>query len=203
MLSEYWFECDWTGFFDLLEHVADLIATQHRETRQSSYGGLNHILEAQGCAYRFITEKLAPLTNPAEVSEVARAAESAIPAVASHIREALSLLPPSSDASPRNSVKESISAVEAALKVLGGDASATLTTGLSAFEAKFGELHPALRAGLVKLYGYTSDEKGVRHALVDEAADVTVDDARFMVVICSAFANYLVALSSSAAAMPR
>jgi hypothetical protein len=27
----------------------------------------------------------------------------------------------------------------------------------------------------VKLYAYTSDEQGVRHALVDEAADVTVD----------------------------
>jgi hypothetical protein len=39
-------------------------------------------------------------------------------------------------------------------------------------------------------------EKGICHALVDEMADVTIDDAQFMLVVCSAYANYLVALSS-------
>jgi hypothetical protein len=191
-----WFSCEWPEFFDLVEFTARLLASEVG-SRARWYEMLNRILEIQGCAYRFIAEEFAPLTNPLEIAEVVRAAESAIPAVASHIREALKLLPPSPDVSPRNSVKESISAVEAALKQLSSDASATLTEGLAAFEHKYGSLHPALRAGLIKLYGYTSDEKGVRHALVDEAADVTVDDARFMVVICSAFANYLVALSAA------
>ena len=52
-------------------------------------------------------------------------------------------------------------------------------------------MHAALRQALEKLYGYTSDEKGVRHALLDEA---TVDeaDARFMMVACSAFVTYLI-----------
>jgi hypothetical protein len=196
-LSKYWFSCDWPEFYDLVEFIADLKDPNYASTPGKLYEHLNYILEAQGAAYRFIAEELAPLTNPVEVAEVTRAAESAIPAVASHIREALTLLPPSPDASPRNSVKESISAVEAALKHFSGDAGAALKEGLSAFETKYGSLHPALKAGLVKLYGYTSDEKGIRHALVDEAADVTVDDARFMLIVCSAFANYLVALSSA------
>jgi hypothetical protein len=195
-LSQYWFGCEWPEFFDLVEYVAQLPYPGGGEARRQWYSILNNVLESQGCAYRFIAEALAPITNPTEFAEVTSAANSAIPAVASHIREALNFLPPSTDVSPRNSVKESISAVEAALKNLSNDASATLTSGLSAFEAKYGELHPALRAGLVKLYGYTSDEKGVRHALVDGTADVTTNDARFMVVICSAFANYLVTLAA-------
>jgi hypothetical protein len=193
-LSEYWFSCEWPEFFDLLEHVASLLVSY--STSDNVYEVLNQILESQGCAYRFIARQLAPLTNPTEVGEVEAAAESAIPAVATHIRDSIRFLPPNAETSPRNSIKESISAVEAALKNLSGDASATFKEGLDAFEAKYGVLHPALRGGLLKLYGYTSDENGVRHALMDESADVTLSDARFMLVVCSAFANYLVSLSS-------
>jgi hypothetical protein len=48
----------------------------------------------------------------------------------------------------------------------------------------------------LKLYGYTSDAGGIRHSLVDGSDPVTVDDARLMIVVCSAFANYLVARTS-------
>jgi len=207
-LAEQWEIIDWPEFFDLLEFVAKLVADDpETESRVAFFADLNEILEAQGCAYRFIAEELAPVTNPVEVAEVAAAAECAIPSAAAHIREALRLLPPNANASPRNSIKESISAVEAALKSLAANPSATLTDGLTAFERKYGALHPALRQGLIRLYGYTSDENGVRHALVDEAANVTVSDARFMLVACSAFTNYLVSLSTengvSGAATPR
>ncbi len=192
-LKQHWYSVSWMEFFDLFEYCVDLLAKGNPQI----YATMNAALESQGCAYRFIGNKLAPLTNKAEHAEVERAAESAIPAVAAHIHEAVKLLPPSVDASPRNSIKESISAVEAALKQLSGDPSATFSKGLAAFEAKHGAMHGALRAGLNSLYGYTSDEKGVRHALVDEVANVSIDDARFMLVACSAFANYLVALSSA------
>ena len=192
-LAEYWFSCEWPEFFDLVEFVTALLA---RNSGDKWYETCNAILEAQGCAYRFVSRQLAPLTNPAEVAEVVTASESAIPAVATHIRDSIRFLPPNAEVSPRNSIKESISAVEAALKKLSGDPSATFKDGLTAFEAKYGELHPSLRTGLLKLYGYTSDEKGIRHALIEETADVTLDDARFMLVVCSAFANYLVALSA-------
>jgi len=196
LLAEYWFRCDWPEFFDLVEHIADILH-QRNPTSGKWYSAFNAVLEAQGCAYRFIGSQLAPLTNRTEVAEVVAASESAIPAVATHIRDSIRFLPPNVEISPRNSIKESISAVEAALKNLSGNPSATFKDGLTAFEAKYGELHPSLRTGLLKLYGYTSDEKGIRHALIDEAAEVSLDDARFMLVACSAFANYLVALSGS------
>ena len=52
------------------------------------------------------------------------------------------------------------------------------------------------------LYAYTADESGVHHALIEETAGVTGDDARFMLVTCSAFTNYLVTLSANTGHSP-
>jgi hypothetical protein len=43
-----------------------------------------------------------------------------------------------------------------------------------------------------RLYGWTSSSSGIRHALPpDEEIDIGFDEAKFMLVICSAFVNYL------------
>jgi hypothetical protein len=159
---------------------------------------VNQLLEEQGCAYRFISGELAPITNPLEMRAVELAAECAIESVSTHITEALKQLPPSPNVSPRNSVKEAISAVEATLKHLTGKPSATLGKGLDAFEAKYGELHDSMRRGFEQLYAYTNQPEGIRHALIEGARDVTVDDARLMLIQCSAFSNYLISIAGAA-----
>jgi hypothetical protein len=193
----HWFGWPWPDFFDALEFAVQLLEPQHNPIGQAKwYESINAVLEEEGCAYRFIARELAPVTNPTEMTEVQSAAECAIAPVAEHIREALGCLPPNPNSSPRNSVKESISAVEAAFKHLVGQPTATLGEGLKLFEKKFGPLHASIRRGLDHLYAYTNGPDGIRHALVDDAAEVTIDDARFMVVTCSAFVNYLIALAS-------
>ena len=53
-------------------------------------------------------------------------------------------------------------------------------------------LHSALRDGFIKLYGYVSDEKGARHALIDaDNGNVGQDEALFMFSACTAFVAYL------------
>ena len=180
-LAGEWFSCGWPEFFDLIEFTARTLATSVSSVRQQWFEMLNRILESKGCAYRFIAEHLVPLTNTAEASEVVRGAESAIPDVGAHIREAAKLLPPNAGANPRNSIRESIAA---------------------AFEDTHGPIHPSLRQGLVTLYAYTADESGVRHGLIEETAGVSGDDARFMLVTCSAFTNYLVTLSADTGHSP-
>jgi hypothetical protein len=54
-------------------------------------------------------------------------------------------------------------------------------------------IHPALESGFTKLYGYTSDSGGIRHALTDTAEDPRFSDAKFMLVACSAFTSFLLA----------
>lgn len=51
-------------------------------------------------------------------------------------------------------------------------------------------LHPSLRDALVKLYGYTSDKDGIRHPILEQKR-ISFDEAKFMVVVCSAFVNLL------------
>ena len=58
-------------------------------------------------------------------------------------------------------------------------------------------LHPALSSAFDKLYGYTSDEQGIRHALLD-SSNLQQEDAVFMLVSCSAFVSYLIAKSARA-----
>ena len=59
------------------------------------------------------------------------------------------------------------------------------------------KLHGALKSAFNSLYGYTSGAKGIRHALLEEA-NLTFDEAKFMLVSCSAFINYLKGTASGA-----
>ena len=89
------------------------------------------------------------------------------------------------------SVHESISAVESVARQI---APGTSTLGAALNELRRDGLleHPALEQGLAKLYGYTSDEQGVRHSLLDQnQSNVGQDEAVFMLGACASFASYL------------
>ena len=89
------------------------------------------------------------------------------------------------------SVRESIHAVESVARQLDNKASRTLEPALKSIERR-GALHPALKKAFSELYGYTSDEQGIRHALLDRTdAGVGQDEAVFMLGACASFASYL------------
>jgi hypothetical protein len=90
------------------------------------------------------------------------------------------------------SVRESIHAVEAmALRLAPG--TTTLGPALATLE-KQGHLHGSLKAAFGSLYGYSSNEEGIRHALVfKEEAQVDEADALFMLGACASFVSYLLA----------
>lgn len=48
-----------------------------------------------------------------------------------------------------------------------------------------------------KMYAYTGDAEGIRHALMEET-NLGFEDAKFMLVSCSAFVNYLKAKAARA-----
>jgi hypothetical protein len=110
-----------------------------------------------------------------------------------HIQTAIHLLAEKESPNYRNVIKESISDVEAICQVILKDKNAELGRALSILKAKFG-LHEALEQGFKKIYGYTSDADGIRHALLAKDK-LDVEDARFMLVSCSAFINYLIVKS--------
>ena len=92
-----------------------------------------------------------------------------------------------------DSIKDSIHAVESVARLISPKPDKILGPALDSLE-KAGLLkHPALKEAFKKLYGYTSDEQGIRHALLDkDAPDVGLDEAIFMFGACASFAAYLV-----------
>ena len=109
-------------------------------------------------------------------------------ASASHLRRAAECINGQDWA---GSVRESIHAVESVARKLDPQASNTLGPALNSLE-KTGTLHPALKGAFSKLYGYTSDEQGIRHSLLDQdSANVGMDEAVFMLGACASFSSYL------------
>ena len=188
-LREHFFKLPWYNIFDFLE----LVAKYGSEASKSSFvAGCNTFLEQENSAYRFIDGKIAEITSEEEISEVENAIERASPyaGVKTHLTSALSMLSDRKTPDYRNSIKESISAVESLAKQISGDQTATLGSILKALE-KTHSLHPALKSAFSALYGYTNDAQGIRHALLEES-HLTKTDARFMLICCSAFVNYAI-----------
>ena len=89
------------------------------------------------------------------------------------------------------SVHESISAVESVARQIA-PGSNTLGAALNQLRRDGLLEHRALEQGLGNLYGYTSNEQGVRHSLLDQGqSNVGQDEAVFMLGACASFASYL------------
>jgi len=112
------------------------------------------------------------------------------------LERALDLLSDKKSPDYRNSIKESISAVESICELVT-DKKTTLGQCLGEIETKIGPIHGALRRAFESLYGYTSSADGIRHALLDEPR-LSFEDVKFMLVSCSAFINYLISKASKA-----
>ena len=147
---------------------------------------INFELEKFNAAYRFIDISIVEITDKNEIEAIEVALNHPEKSVREHLNSALNKLSDKEAPDYRNSIKESISAVEAACRILTGNKSATLGDALK----KVNNLHPAMKQAFDKLYGYTSDASGVRHSLLDEDT-ITYADAKFMLVTCSAFVSYL------------
>ena len=91
----------------------------------------------------------------------------------------------------RDSVRESITAVESVAKSLGTKGT-TLGSVLKKLDQRW-KIHPALHGALSKLYGWTSDEDDVRHGAgtVDGGTEVDREEAVFMIGVCASFCSYL------------
>ncbi len=195
-------QAEWNQIYDLV----DFIATHQwyfnpLENRPRNFcKAFNVILERENSGYRFVAEQLAPITNQDEMEAVQNAASignQQLASVSAHIKTAISLLSKKPDPDYRNSIKESISAVESAAKLISGEDGGGLKDALDKLKKHF-PIHGAMRDGFLKLYGWTSDDGGIRHGLLDEPSVVGFDEAKYMLVSCSAFVNYLVAKANEA-----
>lgn len=194
-LRDWWFSQDreWYEIYDTIEHLAPQVAQLYVPSKSALYEQFNSVLQAEGSRFRFVNERLTEITDNNEIDSVrsALSVPDRFAGARAHITSALRLLGQRPEPDYRNSIQESISAVESTLKVLTGLHHADLSKALKEFSAAH-PIHGALFNGLNSLYGYTSDEHGIRHALLESTANVGFPEAKFMVVACAAFLNYLI-----------
>lgn len=206
-IREYFFSCEWYELYDFIEFTIELIDENKYFKEVINKGKLfenfNYILEREFAGYRFVNEKLSPITNPTEINEIQEALAitetdnfTSLNGCNTHLGSALKKLSDRQSPDYRNSIKESISAVESLAKAISGNTKDTLTASIDKIKEKL-KIHPALERGFKQIYGYTSDTDGIRHALTEESS-CDFEDAKFMLVSCSAFVNYLIIKANKA-----
>lgn len=149
-------------------------------------------------AYRVVDGRtIVPLATAEEREAVEKALQALRPSnlqgAFSHLRTAAIEL---SEGFYADSVRNSIHTVEAVARVI--TRKDKLSDALAELE-KHAEMHQAMKRGFTALYGWTSDEAGIRHPLLEEGdAKVTEADAVFMLGACASFATLLVAKGRAA-----
>ena len=149
----------------------------------------NKIFEQENCAYRFIDKYITEITSDTEIQEIEEAVNTSNNNIAIQLKKALEHLSDRQNPDYRNAIKESISAVETLCRNITGES--TLDRALNKLENKGVVFNSQLKQGLEKIYYYTNGDDGIRHALMDGTTPPTKADAKFMLVMCSAFINYI------------
>lgn len=184
------YDCEWYSVYDFIEIHLSVLDDEKRKIRIQQY---NNLLEEEKAGYRVVNSMIAPITNKSEIEAIVQASNTEFASVNEHMQKALSLYADIKSPDYENSIKESISAVESMCCIITGmtGAGATLGKALKKLKDNGVHIHSAMESAFSSLYGYTSDENGIRHGGID-FTNAPAEDAKFMLVSCSAFVNYLI-----------
>lgn len=189
---------DYDSVLTLIEAVVDywntdLVEIDYNYKKGDLFRKINDIFEEEFVGYRFIDGQISPISDEIEMNAIEEALCNEYSTVVEHLSKALKLLSDRVEPDFENSIKESISAVEAMCKIITDSKGGNSTLGKTLKKLKTNDvyIHSALEDAFEKLYGYTSDANGVRHAGDIGGANSTFEEAKYMLVSCCAFVNYL------------
>ena len=186
-----WFNhVEWYKIYDFVEIYLAFLRPQEYEDAKKNF---NNVLTWENAGYRVVGKRVEPITNDSEISCVEQAEQTPYSNVNLHIQKAAELFARRPLPDYENSIKESISAVEAICSIITGASGkdATLGRTIKKLKDRGVHIHPSMEKALSSLYGYTNDENGIRHGGID-FTNAPAEDAKYMLVSCSAFVNYLI-----------
>jgi len=188
----------WYEVYDALEAAVE---TARRPWSQApvSYNDLcrafNQMLRIEGSAYGVIDGKVTPIVDPIQLEAadgaLARTNQLGLEAPHAHLRKANAFLAQRPDPDCANAIKEALTAVESLCSTLTGERHRGLKPGLDELRQRGVALHGALKKGLENLYGWASDDPGIRHG-GPAAPSVELAEARLAVVVCSSVVTFVV-----------
>lgn len=186
----------WYKKLDLIEfsikYMLEEDEINHISVTQRFSEILNAEFERLNFAYRIVNYEIVDITSEQEIQAIETAINKSPRNVQIHLNSALEKYAQRPIGDYRNSIKESISAVECYCREITEEN--TLGKALNKLKGKGVVIPNLLISAFEKLYAYTNQgETGIRHALMDDDENYTptAEEAFFMLVSCSAFINYL------------
>lgn len=178
---------EWYAIYDLIELYLEFVDVPKKNTIVAEF---DRILQTEKAQYRLVDCKVVPKFDDIELEAIKIAQATPFDSVNQLLKNAMQLFSDRQNPDYRNSIKDSIIAVESMCRHITGNSKATLGECLSVLEKSEIKLHKSLKNAFSALYGYSSDDGAFRHGNV-EFANPQIEDARFMLVTCLAFVNYL------------
>lgn len=199
LFKEHTHKKPWYLPYEIVELVLEYIQNadlffEYNPKKYSIYcKAINQILEEEKSGYRIIEGKLVNIVSEEEIESINTSTNTTFESVNKHIKKALAFYADRKNPDYENSVKESISAVEAMCCIITGSkgSQATLGNTIKKLTDHGISIHSAMQSAFSSLYGYTSDSSGIRHGGINFTS-VSQEDAKYMLVSCSAFVNYLI-----------
>jgi len=179
------------NFLELLYHLMKFVFYDYNDFARI----INIVLTEHRSGFKLRKHIFIPITNEAEVKEISELEKKTIKyklkEVRIHLDTALMHLSLKPDPDLRNSIKESISMVGTIARMIGGEND--LGKALHAIKKKE-QINPLLADSFKMLYNFTNGKDGIRHELMKDT-NLDLETARFFLISCSAFTNYLIALA--------
>lgn len=195
-------ENDYDDVLTLVEYIVNYFEDWKDKAIKNDYVFMNDIHEyikeadslfqKEFVGYRFIGNQIVPISDPIEIDTIRETAAVKYEGCRSHIYKALEFLSNREKPDYKNSIKESISAVESICQIISGNKDASLGDALKIIKNKRTYIHPAMYKAFKALYGYTCEEGGIRHAEGMFTSEVSFEEAKYMLVSCCAFVNFLI-----------
>lgn len=182
----------WYRKLDLVEFIADKLSSLNKSISEQFVEEINEQFEMLKFGYRLVSGTVIDIVSEDEIKSVQTAIVNSKEHVAGHLKKALTLHSKRPKPDYANSIKESISAVEAYLR--GATGKNTFGEALKEWQRKYSNIHPILYTAMDKLHAYTNQpDVGARHALMDSLSEYIPQSSEslYMLVTCSAFINYL------------
>lgn len=185
LFKAYFFSCSWHEVYSFIE----FFPCCHEDINSKNYRKrCNKYLERESSGYRFIENKITPITDPLEIQEIEQAFSANINTEAKkHLDKAIEKFSDKTNPDYENTIKEAISAVESVCRTITDES--TLDKSLNIIQ-NFVIIDPQVKALLEKLKVYCHQ---YRHGVKEggKGLNANFNDAKLILVICSAFINYI------------
>lgn len=174
----YFHSSTWNEIYDLLEFFFEKPYVD-----KNYLFHLNEILEREFSAFRVINKMIVPVSNTVEIETITQALDyglrfTGFAGINIHLNKALKFLSDKDQSDYSASIRESITAVETAAKLITKEGS--LGNALNKLEHSGLEINTQLKESFNKIYAYSNDKaSAIRHAVVENHQPPNFETAKF------------------------